>query len=591
MANRTTWLLAGWALLVLAGCAGTGGDRAADKDTAPVAAAKEEAVPEAPAVDLESRPKGTVNAVLKTVVDTQLDGRIDLLSLEGGATRSVEVKKGSASSPQPQGDYRAYVHVYDNGVPVLVQVQDLTVRAGQTAGITLNLLEGASGAVPVRAFDSDGDLAIDRVELESGTDPYNACSIPGRAELPLDKRVLRAGGQWYRGDLHVYSKHGVGTESVADLVGRAEKSGLDFLAVCDRNTMAASRDPGFKSEKVALIPAMEWGNDAMGVALLYGPRTMPDPPLNPPAAQAECIRVQAQGGIWCVAHPTFPTKPWQWGISYVNGVEVWFRDWRGNPPLALNNLIEDVKVRKDGHLVHSIAAAAAAAASAGDLGETMSANAQACLFWDYELNRGLMGCALAGSGSGGKKVPLGRPVTYVCASELSVPALLEGIRLGRTYISCDLNGPKLAFNADAMADEKVDVGIGGVVPLNVDVSFVAGVQNALGKKLQVLENGRPIRTIPINANDVAIRFTRHPTIYSTYRVRVIGPADPKQQGFGPIEVYALSSPIYAQDITQELLWRNPNLDPKKTWVKLQTEKAPVEVDLPENVPAADLKAF
>jgi hypothetical protein len=590
MLKRTVFGLAGCALLALAGCAGTGGERVEKPagETAAAAAGKQESAVEKPALDLETRPKGTLNATLKTVVDTPLDGRIDLLSLEGGATRSVEVKKGSSSTPVPQGDYRAYVNVYDYGVPVLVQVQDLAVKAGQTAALSLNLLEGASGAVSVRAFDSDGDLAIDRVELDSGTDPYNAASVPGRAELPLDRRVLRAEGQWYRGDLHVYSKYGVGTESVAELVGRAEKAGLDFLAICDRNTLASTRDPGFKSETLALIPAMEWGSDDMGVALVYGPRTLPDPPVNPPAAQAECIRVQAQGGIWGIAHPTFPTKPWQWGMSYVNAVEVWFRDWRGNPPLSLNNLREDIKVRKDGHLVQSIAAAASAAAAAGTMDESMSANAQACLFWDYELNRGLMGCAVAGSGSGGRTVPLARPVTYICSKDLSVPGLLEGLRLGRTYISCDINGPKLAFNADSMADNSVDVGMGGVVPLNVDISFVASVQNAVGKKLQVLENGRPIRTVPINGDDIAIRFTRHPTIYSTYRIRVIGPADPKQNGFGPIEVYALSSPIYAQDITQELLWRNPNLDVKKTWVKLQTEKAPIEVDLPDNPPAEKL---
>ncbi len=592
MRKRMLQLLAGCALLVVAGCAGTGGERAAAP--AKDAAAKEQAPADKPLVDLETRPKGMLNATLKTVVDTPLDGRIDLLSLEGGATRSVEVKKGSLSSPVPQGDYRAYVHVYDNGVPVLVQVQDLAVKAGQTAALSLNLLEGASGAVSVRAFDSDGDLAIDRVELESGTDPYNAASVPGRAELPLDKHVLRAEGQWYRGDLHVHSKYGVGTESVSEVISRAEKAGLDFLAICDRNTLASTRDPGFKSDKLALIPAMEWGRDDMGVALVYGPRTTPDPPSTLPtaqaawAAQAECIRVQAQGGIWAIAHPTFPTKPWQWGISYVNAVEVWFRDWRGNPPLALNDLGEDIKVRKDGHLVHSIAAAASAAATAGTMDEDMSANAQACLFWDYELKRGLMGCAIAGSGSGGKKVPLAKPVTYICARDLSAPALLEGLRLGRTYISCDLNGPRLAFNADVMKDNTVDVGIGGVVPLNVDISFVAGVQNAIGKKLQVLENGRPIRTVPINADDVAIRFTRHPTIYSSYRIRVIGTADPKKNGFGSIEVYALSSPIYAQDITQELLWRNPNLDLKKTWVKLQTKEAPVDVDVSQSAPPAKI---
>jgi hypothetical protein len=596
MRKWTARLFAGCALLALGGCAGTGGERAAapGKDAAVDQAKKGETAVESPAVDLETRPKGTLNATLKTVVDTPLDGRIDLLSLEGGATRSIEVKKGSSTSPVPQGDYRAYVHVYDNGVPVLVQVQDLTVKAGQTAALSLNLLEGASGAVPVRAFDSDGDLAIDRVELECGTDPYNAASIPGRAELPMDRRVLRAEGQWYRGDLHAYSKYGVGTESVSEIVGRAEKAGLDFLAICDRNTLASTKDPGFKSDKLALIPAMEWGSDGMGVALIYGPRTTPDPPSGLPAAQAawaaqaECIRVQAQGGIWAIAHPTFPTKPWQWGISYVNAVEVWFRDWRGNPPLALNNLGEDVKIRKDGRLVHSIAAAASAAAEAGAIEENMSANAQACLFWDYELKRGLMGCAIAGSGSGNKKVPLAKPVTYICAKDLSVPGLLEGLRLGRTYISCDPNGPKLAFNADVMNDNSVDVGIGGVVPLNVDVTFVAAVQNAVGKKLQVLENGRPIRTVPINADDIAIRFTRHPSIYSAYRIRVIGPADPKKNGFGPIEVYALSSPIYAQDITQELLWRNPNLDPKKTWVKLQTKEVPVEVDVSGSVPPTQI---
>jgi len=593
--------MAGCALLAaaFAGCAGTGGERGAagEKKNGAAPAGKEEAAGEKPLIDLETRPKGTLSAVLKTVVNTMLDGRIDLLSLEGGATKSLEVKKGSLSAQVPQGDYRAYVHVYDNGVPVLVQVQDLTVKAGQTAALSLDLLEGASGAVPIRAFDSDGDLAIDRVELDSGTDPYNAASIPGRAELPLDKTVIRSEGGWFRGDLHAHSKYGVGTESVPELVGRAEKGGLDFLAICDRNTLASTRDPGFKSNKTALIPAMEWGTDNMGVALVYGPRTTPDPPSTLTAAQAEwaaqaeCIRVQAQGGIWAVAHPTFPTKPWQWGTSYVNAVEVWFRDWRGNPPLALNNLGEEVKVRKDGRLVHSIAAAASAAATAGSMDENMSANAQACLFWDYELKRGLMGCAIAGSGSGSKKIPLAKPVTYICAKDLSVPSLLEGLRLGRTYISCDVDGPQLGFTADVMADNSVDVGIGGVVPLNVDIAFVAVVQKAPGKKLQVLENGRPIRTVPINGDSVAIRFTRHPTIYATYRIRVIGPADPKKSGFGPIEVYALSSPIYAQDITQELLWRNPNLDTKKTWVKLQTEKAPLEIDLPENQAPAEVPAL
>lgn len=531
----------------------------------------------APAVDLDARPKGALFVMLRNVVGQSLEGRVDLRSLEGGATRSVETSGGSWSGPQPQGAYRAYVHIIEQEVPVLAEIRDIEVRAGEETVLAINLLEGASGAVPLRAFDSDGDLAIDRVELAAGTDPYNAASMPGRPELIWDNRVLRPGPQWFRGELHAYSEHGNGRETVAQLVARAERAGLDFLAITDRNTMAATRDPGFRSDRLVLIPALEWGADDMGVALVYGPRTEPDPPAAISAAQAECIRVQAQGGIWAIAHPCFPTKPWQWGLSYVNAVEVWFRDWRGTPPVSLNNLREEIKIRKDGALVHSIAAAAGLAAL-----DQVSANAQASQFWDFELNRGLMASAIAGSGSGNKNLPLGRPVTYIHAAELSLPALLDGLRQGRTYISTDINGPQLGFSADVLGDGRVDVGMGGVIPLNVETVFDAAVLNALGKKLQVLENGRPIRTVPINDNNTAIRFRRKPTSSSTYRLRVIGPPDPKAKGFGPIEVFALSSPIYAQDITQELLWRNPNLDPDKTWVRIQSEDV-MEVDLPENV--------
>ena len=567
-------------VLLIAGCAGNGGENAPATDVTPPP--EKAATADTPP---DNRPRGTLAVRLTNVVNAALDGRVDLISLDGGPKSTLEVTGGAASGPAPAGLSRAYIHVFQEGVPVLVEVSDVTVTGGQETALAVNLLEGASGAVPLRAFDTDGDLAIDRVELACGTDPYNAASIPGRRELKWDLAPRRTGAQWYRGELHAYSAHGTGRESVAQVIARAEREGCDFLAIADRNTLAAAEDPAFHSDKMALIPAMEWGRDDTGVALVYGPLTVPDLPSNSAAAQAECIRVQAQGGIWSVAHPCFPTKSWQWGLSYVNAVEVWFRDWRGTPPMAPSELREEIKIRKDGKLVHSIAAAA----SAVGLGD-MSANAQNALFWDYELTRGLMGCVIGGSGSGSKSVPLARPVTYIHARELSLPGLLEGLRLGRTYVSCDMNGPQLGFSADVLGDGKVDVGIGGVVPLNVDIVFDAAVINGLGKKLQVLENGRPIRTVPINDNNIAIRFRRRPTTYCTYRLRVIGPADPKAKGFGPVEIYALSSPIYAQDITQELLWRNPDLNPEKTWVRVQSDNVQ-EVELNENAPVMEAPAW
>ncbi|NLV43231.1 MAG: CehA/McbA family metallohydrolase [Candidatus Hydrogenedentes bacterium] len=523
-------------------------------------------------------PKGSLIVDITNVIGQHLPSRIDLFSYDDGVTISLDAPEGVLISEQPVGSYRAYVNVFEESVPIMVDVKDVNIQASQTADLEVSLLEGSGGMLSLRGFDSDGDLALDRVELAMGTDPYNAGSIPGRVERLYDTRVLNKATRWYCGELQAYSSAGTGTEDVASLVKRAEKANLDFLAITDRNTLAAADDPAYRSDRLACLPAMEWGTNEKGIALVYGPRTMLEPPTSVMAAQAECIRVQAQGGAWAIAHPAFPGKPWQWGLSFVNGVQVWFRGWREAPPMSLQHLGEAAKERKDGELIHSIAAAAAAI----NFGE-LSANGQGNLFYDYELVRGLMAGIIGGSGSGSPKVPLGRPLTYIHTRELSVPALLEGLRLGRTYVSSGPDGPKIYFGADVLSDGKTDVGIGGIIPLNVEVSFEVAVENALGMKLQVIENGRPIRTIPINSNDTGVRFKRIPSVEAAFRVRIIKSADPKAKGFGPLEILAITSPIYARDITAELLWRNPNFDPDKSWVRIQSkDMTEIDMESPES---------
>ncbi len=572
------------ACFVFAGCAGNEGVRhsaagSATGERTPLPD-QGEVAREASLARRAALPTGVLDIDITNVVGAHLPARVDLLSFDDDVTVVVDVPQGVIESQQPVGAYRAYVHVYDDGVPVLVEVEDLVIREERPAYLLVNLLEGAGG-VPLRSFDSDGDLAIDRVELKMGTDPYNAGSIPGRVELFFDPQILNPETRWYSGELHAYSHYGVGTESVAELVRRAERANLDFLAITDRGTLAATRDPAFRSDRLVLLPGMEWGTDEMGVALVYGPRTKPDPPTTTEAAQAECIRIQAQGGAWVIAHPAFPSKPWQWGLSFVNGVQVWFRDWRGAPPLSPRQLNELARERRGGRLIHSIAAAAAAA-NHGDI----SANAQGNLFYDYELTRGLMAGVVGGSGSGSASVPLGRPITYIHARELSVEGLLEGLRLGRTYVSSGPDGPKLFFGVDVLSNNQIDVGIGGVFPINVEVTFEVVVHDAVGMKLQVIENGRPIRTVPINARDTGIRFKRMPTSDAAYRVRVISAANPRDKGFGPLQVHALSAPIYARDITQELLWRNPHFDPDKSWVRIQSgDMIDLDLALPDQPPA------
>ncbi|NLN92526.1 MAG: CehA/McbA family metallohydrolase [Candidatus Hydrogenedens sp.] len=574
-------------MLLLAGCAG---DSRTELST-PAPGGKEEVSKPAPRCDeaalqqekAEARkalPQGMLKVRCQNILGELLPARVDLLCYDDGFEESLQIPQGLLDRAHPAGTYRAYVHILDQGVPILVEVEDIEITETVPGEIRVDLLEGAGGMLSLRSFDSDGDLALDRVELKMGTDPHNAGSIPGKTEFFYDTRVFNKTTQWYCGDLHVHSHYGVGTESVGALVQRAEKAGLDFFAITDRNSLAASEDPAFHSDRTVLLPAMEWGTDEQGVALVFGPRTRPETPTTIEAAQAECLRIQAQGGAFVIAHPCFPTKPWQWGLSFVNGIEVWFRNWRDVPPMGLSQLGPAAQERIEGRLLHSIAAAVAAV----DLGD-LSGNGQANLFYDYEQVRGLMAGVIGGSGSGSPKVPLGQPLTYVHARELSVAGILEGIRLGRTYISSGKNGPRILFVADVLSDGKVDVGIGGVVPLNVEVTFEVVVHNALGKKLQVIENGRPIRTIPINAQDTGIRFKRFPTQEASYRVRVISPADPKSSGFGPLEIHALTSPIYARDISAELLWRNPNFDPDQSWVRIQSDDfQDVDMQLPDQAP-------
>jgi hypothetical protein len=562
---------------LVAGCAGTPASRTQSAPVEKTAAAE------------SARPSGPIVLHIANVLGTPLKSRVDLLDIEGRPPLHIEVPEGNLDTQAPVGEYRAYVHVYDGGVPVLVKVANLTVAADKPAQLTVSLLEGSSGSLTLRDFDYDGDLAIDNAELEAGTNPEDPTDIPGRAKLPLNMTVLDKSDGWYRGELHAHSRHGAGSETVGQLIRRAEHAGLDFLAITDRNNVDSLRDPEYHSEKLALIPAMEWGNEKKGVALVYGMRTMPDLPTDSiPAAQAECLRVQAQGGLWVAAHPCFPTEPWQWALSYVSGIETWCRAWRGVPPMTLDQLCDELKEKKNERLVQSIAIAAARS----ELAAT-SANAQATNFYDIELNHGLMAAAIGGSNSSSPKAPLGRPLTCVYARDKSAPAIIEGIRLGRTYITSGPDGPGIFFAAGVARKEemqngkidlqngKIDVGIGGVVPVSVDVHFIAAVTHGAGKKLEVLENGRPIRTVPITEDSAGIQFLRKPGIASEYRVRVIGPAPQNGAAMGDVEVYAMTSPIYAREITQDLLRRNPKFDANKAWIKIQANKTPM-LDLPED---------
>jgi hypothetical protein len=493
-------------------------------------------------------------------------------SPESEVVQSVEVPKGQKEFRAPAGQYKAWVYAYYLEVPFLIDVVAVNASPKQPAYIAVELVEGNSDSMPLWKFDQDYDLALDRVELALGTNPSDAGSIPGTSRIPIKNVVFDKKGGWLKGELHCSSNYGHGSETVGQLVKRAEKTGLDFLAITDLNSMQACMDPEFKSSKVLLIPAMAWGDEKRGVALVYAPQTFPRVPKSFNEAQAICRLVQAQGGVFAAAHPLFPDAPWQWSLNELNAVEIWCREYNLVPPLPKERLDEELLLRKKGKLVYSIAKAAAR--------KDLSANGQASHYWDCEMATGSHVAAIAGSRSASPNVPLGKPLTYVYAEEKSTAGVIAGLRLGRTYVSTGVEGPKLFFRADVRGDGTFDVPIiGGVVPLFVETSFEVGVEGALGKKVEVLLDGKPIITKKIEDNSFGLRFKQKPDVYSVYRIRVVEPATGRE--FAPLDVLAESSPIYAQEMYFG--------DPSKMRIRIKKNQLPPDALRTDPAPMHDTK--
>lgn len=568
-------------LLLLAGCAstptGSDPDPASENTASPAESAS--SIPETKKPEAR-KPKGETGLLDLSVTDVggrSLPARVELQDGDGAIEDRYDAPQGTGQFQPSLGVFRAYVYVYDNQIPMLVHVQDVQIAKEKTAQLAVNILEGASGKLGIRDFDYDGDLAIDRVELEAGTDPQNPSSIPGKKPIVYDQRVLQEGERWFKGELHAVSSYGGGKEGVAALIQRAEQAGLDFLAITDLNTMEACSDPAYRSDKVVLIPAMAWGTRENGIALIYGPGTMPEPAASNELAQAECIRIQSQGGVFAIAHPCSTEAPWKWDVPYVNAVQVWNGPWRAPAPLRLASLPETLKTRENGDLVRSIAAAAGVAdkthqllqfSNQKDLG--ISGNDQAALFWDYETVRGSVCSVIAGSGSMDGKTPLGQPVTWIKAANKSLPALMHGLRVGRTFVANSPTGVQLDFRADVLNNGQIDVGMGGAIPLGVDVGFYVLVTGATGCEVQLMRDGHPIMTKRLEGDSASFSYTQKTDYRAVYRLRVIRQPQSGSKGYGPVEVVALSSPIYADDIGTELLMTGP-IDVNKTWVKLDSE--------------------
>lgn len=237
---------------------------------------------------------------------------------------------------------------------------------------------------------------------------------------------LRTTAGWYRGDLHMHGAHSDGScasQSGAQRVpcplfltaNQAVSRGLDFIALSDHNGVSQLNDirelqPYF--DRLLLIPAREL-TTFQGHANLFGVIQAVDFRVGSPSVpdwNALLRHIAALHGLLSINHPVSPNDESCMGCG-----------WTPQQPV-------------DMHRVQAIEAVNGL--------DALVPQRSGIPFWQHQLDQGLRLTAIGGSDNHDAKQPMslpggaliGTPTTVVHASELSMAAILDGIRAGHVFI-------------------------------------------------------------------------------------------------------------------------------------------------------------
>jgi predicted metal-dependent phosphoesterase TrpH len=246
---------------------------------------------------------------------------------------------------------------------------------------------------------------------------------------------LAMGARWYRGDLHMHTGHSDGSCKSQGgqrvpcplflSVQAAASRGLDFIAVTDHNTdseyeQLRELQPFF--DHVLLIPGREM-TTFYGHFNVFGVTQFMDWRISKGGLDLNTVLrdARAKGGIASVNHAEAPDGEQCMGCGWMPTAD---------PDMSLFSAVEVI-----------------------NYGQIMFSSAK---YWDAQLRAGHRLAAVGGSDNhnatiaAGEVSAIGWPATAVEANELSVPAILDGIRHGRTFIDLTATRDKmLDFEAEA----------------------------------------------------------------------------------------------------------------------------------------------
>lgn len=246
--------------------------------------------------------------------------------------------------------------------------------------------EGEQVEISIRLLEQPGEL------------PYPAARA---ASVPESRRP-----GWFRGELHSHTYHSDAPGSIEELVAEARAAGLDFLAVTDHNTVSHLPYLAACPPDLVLVPGVEVTN-YNGHMNVWGVTDALDWRRQRPSDMAALVeQARRRGWICSASHPVVPGMDWRYGYDLaLDCLEVWH-----GPSGAFNVLTLET--------------------------------------WEQLLRAGRRVVAVGGGDyHAGKEYWLARPTVYVRAEDLTVTALLDGLRGGHVVIT-EHEGPWIELEVE-----------------------------------------------------------------------------------------------------------------------------------------------
>jgi hypothetical protein len=307
--------------------------------------------------------------------------------------------------------------------------------------------------------------------------------------LPTEPAPIKSEAGWYRGDLHMHSEHSDGNCASKSgekrvpcplflTLDAASDRGLDFIAFTDHNTISHVKEltalqPYF--DKLLLIPGMEM-TTFQGHANAFNLREPVDFRVSSPEVpdwNTLLREAQGKGALVSINHPRVPTGEACMGCG-----------WSPSPAVDLS-LVQAVEVVN---------------------GNDVESPVTGIPFWHEQLQKGHRLTAIGGSDTHdvtSKSVPppgrIGVPTTVVYASELSIDAIMAGIRAGNVFVdTAGSRDRKLELSATF---EQSTVMMGGHLsaPAKKSVTFTARIEQMTGGTAEIIRDGKTTRRTAIPA--------------------------------------------------------------------------------------------